>query len=163
MLQIIYTMRELSFGRLMAVYEDTNRQRYPQLPLHQALAQAEQELYDYLRNDFFTISCAVICVWQEAGEYISALRLEPYRDGMLITALETKEMKRGMGFATHLIQAVQVWQEQSGDVILYSHIANGNLPSISVHEKCGFVKISDSATYLNGDVSSHAGTYRYIG
>ena len=162
MLQIIYTMKELSFGKLMEVYEASNRERYPRLPAHQALAEAEQEVYDYLRNDFFTRPCAVICVWQEGGRYISALRLEPYRDGMLLTALETAPAFRYRGYAAMLIRQVLLWQEQQGDVVLYSHIDNDNQASIAVHEKCGFVRISDPAAYLDGSVSSRAGTYRYI-
>lgn len=162
MLQIIYTMKELSFGKLMEVYEASNRERYPRLPANQALAEAEQEVYDYLRNDFFTRPCAVICVWQEGGRYISALRLEPYRDGMLLTALETAPAFRYRGYAAMLIRQVLLWQEQQGDVVLYSHIDNDNQASIAVHEKCGFVRISDTAAYLDGSVSSRAGTYRYI-
>ena len=143
MLRIIYTMKELAFGQLMEVYSESNRLRYPDLPVHQALAQAEQEQYDYLRNDFFCVPCAVICVWQEAGRYVSALRLEPYRDGMLLTALETKPEYRGRGYAGKLIREVQAWQEQQGDVVIYSHIDNKNLASISVHEKCGFVRTGE--------------------
>lgn len=160
--RIIYTMKELSFGKLMDVYEQSNCGRYPNLPVHQALIQAEQEQYDYLRNVFFQIPCAVICVLQEAGRYVSAVRVEPYRDGMLLTALETMPECRNRGYAVKLLTEVQLWQEQQGDVVLYSHIDHENAASIAVHKKCGFVKISDTAAYLDGSVSCRAGTYRYI-
>lgn len=161
-LRIIYTMKELSFGKLMEVYTESNTQRFPALPPYRALAQAEQDQYDYLNNVFFQTPCAVVCVWMEQGKYASALRLEPYRDGMLLTALETAPEYRSKGYATKLIRAVQMWQKQQGDVILYSHIDHENWASIAVHEKCGFVKIADTAAYLDGTVTSRAGTYQYI-
>ena len=162
MLQIIYSMKELSFGRLMEVYAQSNRDRYPSLSVSQALAEAEQEQYDYLRNDFFNVPCAVVCVWQVDHRYVSALRLEPYRDGMILTALETASEHRGRGYASQLIRSVLQWQDQQGEVVIYSHIQHENQASIAVHKKCGFQKIRDTATYLDGSVSAEAGTYRYI-
>ena len=163
MFLIFYTMKELPFSAIMQVWAQSHRLRYPQLPEQLALAAAEQDTYDYLRNDFFKKPCAVVCAWRENGKYVSVLRLEPYRDGMLLTALETAEMDRGNGYAEKLLRNVQLWQAQQGDVILYSHIRKDNAASLAVHTKCGFEKISDTAVYLDGTASSQAATYRYIG
>lgn len=150
MLIIVQSMRELAFGRLMEVYQE---------PSGPVSLRAEQEFYHYLNDCFFRTPGAVYCIWQEGQRYVSALRLEPYNDGRLLTALQTAPDCRGNGYAGSLVRAVLAWQKAYGGGKIYSHIENRNAPSIKVHTACGFRKIADCARYLDGSVTKQAGTY----
>ena len=165
MLVVISSMRELRFGELMSVYEQSNQELGHRQWSHETrdrqLALAEQNFYDYLRQCFFRISGAVYCIWLEGGHYVSALRLEPWKDGLLLTGLETAPAQRKKGYALDLLWSVQVYLVQRGTVRLYSHISNRNAASIAVHEKCGFRKLSDYAAYIDGSADVKAGTYIY--
>lgn len=162
MLKFYSRLTQLRFGDLMAVYEEGNRENgaecYPNLPPEQQLQLAEQDFYGYLHDVFFSTEGAVYAVWEIGGQYVSALRLEPYRDGLLLAALETKPSERGRGYAKALVR--QVLREKGGEVI-YSHVSHKNTPSIRVHQACGFEKISDTAVYLDGSVNSRCMTLRY--
>lgn len=161
MLIIVNSLRQLDFGQLMALYEEGNRENgedlYPDLPAGQQLLRAEQDFYDYLRSGFFTQPGDRYCLWIENGIYVSALRLEPYQDGLLLEALETHPQHRGRGFAKKLIRAVL----DGVDERVYSHISPRNGPSLAVHRACGFRKILDHAVYADGSVNSRCHTYRY--
>lgn len=165
MLIVIRSMRELHFGRLMDVYAQTNRdtagERWPSEPESHAVALAEQDFYNYLSACFFRTKGAIYFAWLESGRYVSALRLEPWRDGVLLEGLETAPERRNCGYACVLIRAVQAYLREQGIVKLYSHIRKRNLASVAVHEKCGFRKLYDHAVYADGSVDSRAGTYIY--
>ena len=114
---------------------------------------------DYLRYEFFSLPGAVYCLWLAEGQCVSAVRLEPWRDGTLLTALETAPDKRKRGYARELVRAVVAYLAEQGSVRLYSHIHHRNAASIRVHEKCGFWKISDTAVLMDGTVTAQMGTY----
>ena len=162
MLLICNTLREINFPALMELYEEGNRENgedlYPDLPAGQQLLRAEQDFYAYLSDGFFTQPGDLYCIWVEDGEYVSALRLQQYGDGLLLEALETHPAHRRRGYAEKLILAVLAWFRPDK---LYSHISHRNAPSIAVHQKCGFRKISDHARYADGSVNSRCGTYLY--
>lgn len=151
MLYLAKSLQQLHFGKLMEVYTESNAEKA-------GLLQAEQDFYQYLRDCFFTTPGAVYAVWQEQGTYVSALRLEPYKDGLLLAALETAPEHRRRGFACKLIRAVLT---EFAEKKIYSHVNKRNLPSLAVHEKCGFQKISDSAAYIDGSVNERAITLCY--
>ena len=157
MLYIARSMRELNFAALMEVYIEGNRENaaenYPDLPEGQGLLQAEQSFYQYLREDFFRVPGAYYAIWQEAGRYVSALRLEPYRDGLLLEALETAPEQRRKGYAEVLIRAALPGQGK-----VYSHVHKRNIPSLRIHEKCGFRRISEQAVYIDGSVNDRCCT-----
>lgn len=111
---------------------------------------------DYLRYEFFSVPGAVYCLWLVDGACVSAVRLEPWLDGWLLSGLETAPDQRNRGYARELIKAVQ---SRFAGGKLYSHIHHRNRASVRVHEACGFQKISDCATYLDDSVVSHSGTY----
>lgn len=165
MLTIIKSMKELSFGKLMEVYTEGNQENaaelYPGLPEGQGLLQAEQDFWQYLNEVFFKTPGAVYCVWQQSGAYISALRLEPYQDGLLLEALETAPEHRKKGYAVTLLHAVLQWLTGQGGVKIYSHIRHHNTASIAVHQKCGFRKVLDHGVYADGSVTNRAGTYLF--
>lgn len=113
----------------------------------------------YLSREFFRVRGALCCLWMVDGIYVSLLRLEPWRDGLLLTGLETLPEKRNCGYAGDLLTAVQAYLKAQGAVRLYSHIDKRNGVSIHVHEKCGFCKIADTATLLDGTITARMGTY----
>lgn len=161
MLILATRLRELSFRDLMAVYAEENlqsgRQHWPAEPEGRQPDLAEQAFYQYLRQVFFRTPGAYYAVWVENGQYVSALRMEPYRDGLLLNALETAPAHRGKGYATALVSAV-LRQTQSK---VYSHVEKQNRISIRTHETCGFYKVSDFAVYADGSVTRRSWTLRH--
>ena len=153
MLYIAEKMKELNFRQLMDVYEEGNLENaaefFPHEPKEQWLLLAEQSFHQYLKECFFRTEGARYCIWIIDGRYVSALRLEPYRDGLLLEALETRQDQRRKGYAAELITAVVRYV---GDTKVYSHVGKRNAASLRVHEKCGFRKILDHAVYADGSV-----------
>ena len=164
MLIIAASIRQLRMEELMEVYADSNREKasdWPNLPKLFALELAEREFRQYLDTVFFRTPGAVMALWEEHGRYVSALRLEPYRDGLLLEGLETAPDHRKRGYAAALITAVQAYLRELGAVRLYSHVGKRNAPSRRTHETCGFSRISDHAVYISGSVDYRCDTYRY--
>lgn len=165
MLMIARSLGALSFGSLMEVYEEGNREngmeRYPQEPVARQIALAEQDFYDYLRNDFFSREGSRYVVLVEEGRYVSALRLESYQDGLLMEALETVPWARNRGYASKLIRSVQKLLTKEGSGPVYSHVSNRNSPSLAVHARCGFQKVLDYAVYQDGNVNRRSQTLRW--
>ena len=164
MLIIAKSLRQLRFSELMEVYADSNREKaedWPNLPPMFALQLAEQEFRQYLQEVFFRTPGAVFAVWEEEGFYVSALRLEPYKDGLLLEALETAPDQRNRGYAVTLIRAVQQYLKPRGSVKIYSHVNKRNTASLKTHEKCGFSVISDHAVYISGSVDYRSCTLLY--
>ena len=163
MLVIAKNPRELSFGKMMEIYVEGCLERgqelYPDETEARQIAIGEQEFYNYLEQVFFRTPNAFYAVWQTEGEYVSALRLEPFRDGMLLEALETRPDSRRKGHAKALIEAVL---EQIGDVKIYSHVRKSNLTSMRTHESCGFQKCLDHAVCVDGSVRQDTVTMGYM-
>lgn len=153
MLKIIRSLSKLDFRQLMDVYLEGNemcgRSRYQRYSRNLQLLYAEQDFYTYLR-DFFRIPNAFYAVWIDGMRYVSALRLEEYADGLLLTALETMPSERKKGYATHLISAVLDYLGRDGNYRVYSHVKKDNTASVSIHLSCGFQIIADEAVYLDG-------------
>lgn len=162
MLCIYQNLRQLRFGELMEVYRESvaanGRELYPELSDGEQILKAEQDFYAYLRQGFFNRSDDLYCIWEEEGRYVSALRLQKFADGLLLEALETRPEYRRRGYGEQLISAVQ---EMVGSRKLYSHIHHRNFPSVEIHEKCRFRKISDISRYADGSVNNRCGTYLY--
>lgn len=162
MLKVAKRMAELPFPALMEIYREGNRengaQRYPQLSEGEQLRCAEADFYTYLLDTFFCVPGAAYCIWEDGGRAVSALRLEPYRDGWLIEALETAPELRGRGYAHALIYAVQQELRTRGETCVYSHVSRRNAASMAVHARCGFRQVQDYAVYLDGSVNRRAVT-----
>jgi len=165
MLKLFSSLREIDTQQLMAVYIEGNRENgaenYPEDAEQTQIQKAEEDFISYLREDFFQKKDAVYAVWEIEKRYRAALRLEPYKDGLLLEALETAPEDRRRGYAFSLINAVLSILRGGKYRIIYSHINKRNLPSLGVHKKCGFTKISDSATYVDGTVTQRSCTMCY--
>ena len=150
MVKIVTKLTQLRYSDLMAVYEQSNRacaaQHYGALDANDGLIRAEQELYAYLGEIFFERSGAFVGIWEENGEYVSAVRMEPYLDGLLLNGLETAPEHRNKGYAQRLVAAVL----QDVRLPVYSHVHKENGPSLRVHRACGFSVVGQGAIYLDG-------------
>lgn len=159
MLKVARKMNELSFSKLMEVYEEGNLENgqnfWPEESQWRQIALAEEAFYDYLRQVFFQTDGASYLIWEEDGRYLSALRLEPYRDGLLLEALETHPKHRQNGHAVRLVSAAVAYAESTK---IYSHVGKKNVPSLRTHEKCGFQIVLDYAVYADGSVDDRCCT-----
>lgn len=157
MLKLIHSMAELNGVQLMAVYRESNvknaKIRYKECPEEMGIIREEEDFLSYLREDFFVAKGAFYAVWVADGAYSAALRLEPYRDGLLLEALETAPGARRKGYAQALISAVVNHLQATEFKLIYSHIHKSNIPSLGVHKKCGFRHVSDTASLLDGTVT----------
>lgn len=141
MLKMFYSPKGLDIQRLMGLYGDPND---------------IQDFYSAL-IEFYRQPHAFYALWLEKDRYISALRIEPYKDGWLVAGLQTVQNERNMGHAKSLLSAV-LSQMPKGSK-LYSHIDKRNMPSLAVHADCGFTKLLDHAVYLDGSVFTSSYTY----
>ena len=137
MLLLAYKLNELDFGKLMELYMEGNREnaadQFPNDDLHTAILNVEQDFHQYLREVFFRTEHAFYAVWEERGKYLCGLRMEPYRDGMLLEALETHPDYRKLGYAKKLICAVTAMLKQNGRMKVYAHIHKRNTASLRTH------------------------------
>lgn len=162
MLKLYESLCDLHFGKLMRVYTESNEENaenfYPDDHRSIGILKAEQDFYQYLKESFFAQNGAFYAVWLEADKYVSALRIEPYRDGLLLAALETDPEHRGRGFAKKLILAVLLHLQERGCTTVYSHVGKKNTPSLRAHLACGFQRIEERAVYIDGSVTQRACT-----
>lgn len=165
MLRIFYRLKEMDFGKLMELYSEGNRdnaeQQYPQEDVNIGILLVEQNFYQYLNEVFFPTEGAFYAVWLEEGRYISALRMEPYRDGYLLEALETHPNYRRKGFAKALITAILRQFGCTDTSSVYAHVHKGNDASLKTHLACGFTRISEQTVYIDGSVNSRCCTLQY--
>ena len=156
MLICVDQLEKLNFGMLMQVYEETNLKGNGQ----SGLLDEEQSFYQYLREIFFKTQSAFYAIWVENSQYVSALRIEPYKDGLLLAALETKPSQRRKRYASLLIDSVlAMLTDLDPCVRIYAHVHKENIASQRVHVQCGFRKIADFASFIDGSVSHDAYTF----
>lgn len=150
MLKIVRNSGELDVSRLKNVYDETI--------IAQKLEYSEfiEGLYDFLR-----INDVAIFIRQLENEYVCALRLEPYRQGYLISWLETRKDFRNAGHAKALLRDVLSWCCENGKVPVYTHVLKSNLRSLNVFTGCDFEITGKPAVLLDGSVSSAYHTLIY--
>ncbi len=162
MFQVITSVKQLKFGQLCKVYADElirdGRRNYPNLNANMQVLEAEQDFY-YFYKDFLEKMRGYCFVWQIDGVYQSALRIEPYQDGVILTGLQTAPESRRKGCAKALLERTLIYLSEQGIQQVYSHIRNDNLASLKLHLAAGFLKISDYAVYLDGSVDHRSATY----
>lgn len=164
MLIWIRSFGELDLPQLMHLHSESiccnGRMNYPDLSENMQIIRAEQDFYDDL-SSFFTEPGGTYAVWASEGHYCSALRIEPYSDGLLLSCLETAQEMRRKGCAAQLIRAVLDDLKIDGHEKLYSHVNKGNISSLRLHDACGFKCILDHAVYIDGSVYHSSCTFCY--
>lgn len=165
MLIVAKSLAQLDFDALMEIYVEGNREHsaelWPEKPEEEQLILAKRDFRRYLEEQFFPQPGAVYAVWEAEGQYVSALRLEPNRDGLLLEALETIPEQRRKGYAVTLIRAVQSWLREQGKGKVYSHVSKRNTASLRTHERCGFRRFLDYEVCFDGSVNPNAYTMLY--
>lgn len=155
MLNIIKNRREIPFGDLLTVYEETltrnGQEYYPDQSASRQRFLAEHDFYTYLTDCFFKTPGAFYALWRPGGRCTAALRMEPYQDGFLVEGLETAPDCRKKGYASQLVLHV-LESLPEGKRKIYSHVARDNAYSLAVHEKCGFQKILEYARCIDGSI-----------
>ena len=161
MVRLYHDLNSLSFSKLADVYEESNRnnadRRYPEIDRNAAYLCAEQDFYGFLSEVFYRTEGAYYAVLEEQGSYCSAVRVEPYQDGFLLSGLETAPKCRRKGYGTALISEVL----SSVGYPVYSHVEKDNIPSLNLHKACGFTIVQNDAIYLDGTKTDAAYTMRY--
>ena len=158
MLHIITTYADLDGPRLMTVYAESNRENtdyfFPDLA-DKALAvkRVEEGFLTFLREEFFTWPGPAYYVLEEAGEWVSALRLNEIEPGLYyLEALETRPDSRGRGFASRLLTGVQESLKREGPFRLCDCVGRRNLSSRLCHERCGFRAVAEPGfDWLRGE------------
>ena len=157
MLLIIDSPEKLDFRGLKEVYSRSLLKAAQKN--RKDISSEEQKFRRYLQQEFFRLKGAVYYIWEEEGVYRSALRMEPFEDGALITGLETHPDFRGKGYGSALMAAVLACDRVPDRV--YSHIAPANTASMKLHEKFGFTKILDFGRMIDGSIRSGFATFRF--
>lgn len=160
MLQLVTSMRELDIQQLLCVHSESITDGCCDRSESIQRLQAEQDFYDYLKS-FFHEYRGMYALWVIDGRYRSALRLEPYRDGLLLSGLETAQNARGSGYATSLVCAVLEHLRETGCNKLYAHVDKSNFRSLQLHNTCGFQRILEHAVYVDGSVYHNSCTFCY--
>lgn len=161
---LVKSMRELNMQQLLRVHRESIHAHYVDSnhDVHAGISelQAVQDFYDYI-NVFFRKYDGIYALWVIDGRYCSALRLEPYNDGLLLSGLETAQDARGKGYATSLVQAVLEHISETDCQRIYSHVLKNNSRSLQIHNTCGFRRIMEYAVYVDGSVYHSSCTFCY--
>lgn len=151
MLKIFHRFHEMDYSQLLQLYAEDGPDSYA----------LNTDLYLYLKDDFFRVEGAFYAAWCIDEKYVSVLRVEPYRDGWLVEALQTLRSERGKGFATKLLRSVLDASVIPNGEAVYAHVHKKNISSLAVHRTCGFDRISESAAFIDGSVYQHSCTLKY--
>jgi GNAT superfamily N-acetyltransferase len=155
-------MSQLNTEELMKVYQESNiangKRFFPDLGYEKQLFRAEDNFISYIRDDFFKTCGAFYVVRLQEGKYCAALRMEPYKNGLLLEALETRPDMRRQGHAYCLMKEALLYVAQLKCNVIYSHVNKRNIPSLRLHAKAGFRRISEAAVYIDGTVTQNSCT-----
>ena len=172
MLLRITRYEDVDERKLMDVYAESNEENteyfFPEeADREKAVRQVEAGFLDFLKNEFFSLPEASVWVYEENGVWLCALRTCRVRNGLhYLEALETRPDQRGKGYASLLLAGVEEALKQEGPFRIYDCISKKNTASIRVHEKCGFLRVSEEGyDYLREEADSHdfGFEYRYGG
>ena len=128
--------------KLMTVYEESNRENaedmFPEDSPENAIKKVHEGFSQFL-DEFLVAPVNSYCVWEEQGEYISALRLTKLTDFYYMEALETAPEHRRKGYAGKLMNAVISHLDKDGKPVIRSSVSKKNEASLTFHKKCGFI------------------------
>lgn len=146
MLAVFSRISDMDFDALLDVYSQS---------LDKNNWQEVNTFFDDLQL-FFDNENVYLMQWVQENKVMAAMRLETYRDGYLITCLETDPNFRRKGCAYKLLNAVMT--QFPG--VYYSHVDKRNKPSLLLHQKLGFEIYLNHAVYVDGSVYSGSVTLR---
>ena len=154
----ITAFSEIDKRQLMDLYSEANRENipyfYPDIEDEQeALQLVEKEFLHYMEEEFLPVPGNECWVLEENGTWISALRLYRIRERFFyLEAVETHPDHRRRGYGEKLLYSLIRHLKESGSFTLCDCVSKKNIPSIRLHEKCGFAIVSDEGMdYLIND------------
>ena len=169
MLRRLETFARVDGRRLMDIYREDNIENtdyfYPDMKdKAQALARVEQDFLHYLETDFFSKPGNTYWVLEEDGVWVSALRLSEIAPGdYYLEALSTHPDFRRQGCAARLLEAVLAELKKEGPFRLRDCVGQKKVPSLGVHEKCGFrIAAQDGTDCLSGEVNERCYGMEYV-
>ena len=158
MLLRINRFEDLDARRLMDVYCESNFENtdyfFPDLEdKNIAVRKVEEGFLGFLRDEFYARAGNVYWVLEDSGIWVSALRLNLVEAGLFyLEALETRTDCRRKGHAAELLNGVTASLKKDGPFRICDCVSKKNIPSIRVHEKCGFRIVSEKGfDYLSGE------------
>ena len=98
-------------------------------------------------KEFLTKKGNTYYVLEEAGQWVSTLRMTKVNDFYYLEALETPVEYRKKGYGSKIIMEVISYLKQDGPVIIRDSVKKDNLASLATHRKCGFVIEHENAIY----------------
>lgn len=133
---------------------DNARWNYPECEdLSQAIREQELGFVAFL-EEFLAEERNRYFVWEEDGQWVSALRLTNLPECEYLEALETSPVHRKKGYGEMLIRAVVDYLRQEGPVVIRDNVSKKNLPSLAIHKKCEFtIEEENGINYLDGTKS----------
>ena len=170
MLHIITTYADLDGPRLMAVYAESNLENtdcfFPDMA-DKALAvrKVEEGFLQFLREEFFAGTGPAYYVLEEAGAWVSALRLNEVQPGLYyLEALETRPDRRRQGCGSRLLRKVTDHLRSQGPFRICDCVSKRNEASLRTHLACGFTIVSEAGhDYLRNedDEGDYGFEYRF--
>ncbi len=158
MLHIIQSYADLDGPRLMKVYAESNRENtdyfFPDIEDKDlATRKVEEGFLQFLQQEFFAGPGPAYYVLEEAGEWVSALRLNEIEPGLYyLEALETRPERRRKGCAARLLTEVIDHLKRKGPFRLCDCVSKRNEASIQTHLACGFQIVSEAGhDYLQNE------------
>lgn len=117
---------------------DNARWKYPDREdLSEAIREQEQGFVAFLK-EFLEEDRNRYFLWEEGGEWVSALRLTKLSDCLYLEALETAPAHRKKGYGEKLFHGMVEYLQQEGPVVIRDNVSKRNIPSLEWHRKCGF-------------------------
>ena len=141
---------DLDVNQLMRIYRESNTENaayfYPdETDLQKAIRLCEERFTEYLKEDFYSQAGRTYWVWEEDGQWVSALRTAFINDDLYyIEALETKPEYRKQGYAEKLLlMVIEAFKAQDA-FELCDCVSKRNIASLKTHLKAGFSIVSDA-------------------
>lgn len=159
MLLILRQLSPADGRKMMDIYQESNEENidcfYPgATDRSQALAKVEADFLRFI-GQFLSEEKNTYYVWEENGEWVSALRLTRFQGFCYLEALETRPDCRRKDCGEALLRAVLDHLKQLGPVEVRDCVSKKNLPSLTVHQKCGFAIESQAGVdYLDGSADN---------
>ncbi len=171
-LHIVTEYAELDGPRLMEVYAESNLENtdyfFPEME-DKALAvkKVEEGFLAFLRDEFYAGPGPTYYVLEEAGAWVSALRMNELEPGFYyLEALETRPDRRRQGCAARLLREVTDHLKAKGPFRIRDCVSKKNEPSVRTHLSSGFTIVSQAGRdYLRGedDPRDYGFEYRFDG
>lgn len=144
MLLCFQSMTDLDHTRLMHIYRESNLGNIPYFfpdckDTAEGLQKVEERFRSFLNADFWGKPENTYYIWENDGEWVSALRLTGLADFYWVEGLETAPDARRRGYAVQLYRAIfDRLKAREGSAHVRCAVGYGNEASLKTHASAGF-------------------------